>query len=63
MKSHGIKIYTILFDVPASNTTAINLLKNCASQADYFFLSPDSTTLNNAFKQIGDSLSNLRISK
>jgi hypothetical protein len=63
MKSHGIKVYTILFDVSASQTTIVNLLKNCASQADYFFLSPDTTTLNNAFKQIGDSLSNLRISK
>jgi hypothetical protein len=63
MKSHGIKVYTILFNVPASNTTVINLMKNCASEDDFFFNSPSADTLEKAFQQIGDSLSNLRISK
>ncbi len=63
MKSHGIKIYTILFDVDASDTNAINLFKKCASADDYFFNSPTNAELEKAFQQIGDSLSNLRVSK
>lgn len=63
MKSHGIKIYTILFDVAAGDTNAINLLQGCATEPDYFFNSPTEADLEVAFQQIGDSLSNLRINK
>ncbi len=61
MKSHGIKVYTILFDL--SSTTIGTLFKNCATQPDFYFNSPTSTELHQAFRTIGDSLSNLRISK
>jgi Flp pilus assembly protein TadG len=61
MKAQGILIYTILFmeDDPA----AIDVMQTCASQPDFFFNSPDEDTLKQAFNAIGDSLSELRVSK
>lgn len=61
MKSHGIKVYTILYDLIDTKIEA--LYKSCASEPDFFFSSPTYATLHSAFQQIGDSLSNLRISK
>jgi hypothetical protein len=61
MKNNNIIVYTIAYGSPGS--TVENLLKNCATQPDYYFDSPDSDELNKAFRMIGDSLSNLRVSK
>lgn len=61
MKNNNIIIYTIMF-----GTTTIanqNLLRNCATQPDYFFPSPTASDLSAAFSAIGDSLANLRISQ
>jgi hypothetical protein len=61
IKQNGIIIYTILFN---NNSTATQtLFQNCASSPGNYFLSPDTATLQNAFKQIGRDLSNLRISQ
>jgi Flp pilus assembly protein TadG len=61
MKAQNIYIYTIMF---GSTTTANQtLLKNCATQADYYFPTSSGTELAAAFSAIGDSLSNLRVSK
>lgn len=61
MKNAGVIIYTIAFDNP--DTATQNLMRNCASQNAFYFNSPTTTALQNAFKQIGDSLSNLRVSR
>jgi len=61
MKANGILVYTILFE--ESNSTVITTMKSCATSPDYFFNSPDESTLASAFHTIGDSLANLRISK
>ncbi|MBD9446295.1 Tad domain-containing protein [Rhizobium sp. RHZ01] len=61
MKNSGIIIYTIAFNGPSEATQ--DLLRNCASQNAFFFNSPTTAALQSAFKQIGDSLSNLRVSK
>ncbi|MCV9963608.1 pilus assembly protein [Pararhizobium sp. BT-229] len=61
MKNAGVIIYTIAFDNP--DTATQNLMRSCASQNAFYFNSPTTTALQNAFKQIGDSLSNLRVSK
>jgi Flp pilus assembly protein TadG len=61
MKNAGIVVYTIAFNNPGSSTEA--LLKSCATQSAFYFDSPGSAELQTAFKEIGDSLSNLRISK
>lgn len=60
MKNNNILVYTIGFGNPG--TTISNLLRNCATQTDWYFDSPTSTELNQAFRAIGDSLSNLRVS-
>jgi Flp pilus assembly protein TadG len=62
MKAKGILIYTVALGTDVS-TTGQNLLKNCASKPEYYFLSPTTTDLQKDFAQIGDSLANLRVSK
>lgn len=61
MKAKGIIVYTVVFNL--SSPTVDTLLRNCASQPDYYFNSPDAAALRQAFRTIGDSLANLRISK
>jgi hypothetical protein len=61
MKNSGIIIYTIAFNGPDETTQT--LLRSCASQNAFYFNSPTTAALQSAFKQIGDSLSNLRVSK
>ena len=58
---NNIIVYTIAFGNPGS--TIETLLKNCASKPDYFFDSPTNEDLKKAFRIIGDSLANLRVSK
>lgn len=60
-KVKGIIVYTILFE--EDDATAVNLMKNCASQVDYFFQSATEAELQTAFHTIGDSLSQLHVSK
>jgi hypothetical protein len=62
MKAKGILIYTIVFGHD-SDATSKTMMKNCASEADFYFDSPTSSDLNAAFRAIGDSLSKLRVSK
>ncbi|WP_025660845.1 Tad domain-containing protein [Rhizobium sp. IBUN] len=61
MKNSGIIIYTIAFNGPDETTQ--KLLSSCASQNAFYFNSPTTAALQSAFKQIADSLSNLRVSK
>jgi glycine cleavage system aminomethyltransferase T len=61
MKAEGIIVYTVVFDL--NSTTVDDMMRTCASQPDYYFNSPDAASLRQAFRTIGDSLSNLRISK
>ncbi|MBY3151111.1 pilus assembly protein [Rhizobium laguerreae] len=61
MKNAGIIIYTIAFSSP--DTATQNLMRGCASQNAYYFNSPTSAALQTAFKEIGNSLSNLRVSR
>jgi Flp pilus assembly protein TadG len=61
MKNAGVIIYTIAFNGP--DTATQNLMRGCASQNAFYFNSPTSAALQVAFKQIGDSLSNLRVTR
>lgn len=61
LKAQNVIIYTVLFQ--ETNTTIMNLLRNCATTPDYFFDSPTEAELQTAFRTIGDSLANLRISR
>lgn len=62
MKERGIIVYTVVFDL-SGNTAVDTMMRNCASQPDYYFNSPNAAALKQAFRTIGDSLANLRISK
>lgn len=61
MKNVGIIVYTIAFGNPGNSTKS--MMRRCATQSDFFFDSPSSSDLSAAFKEIGDSLSNLRVSR
>lgn len=61
MKQQGIVVYTVVFDLNDANVGT--MMRNCATQPDYYFNTPDANALRQAFRTIGDSLANLRISK
>lgn len=61
MKNNNIIVYTVAFREPGSNIEA--LLRSCATQSEYYFDSPTGEELQEAFRMIGDSLSNLRVSR
>ncbi len=70
MKAAGITIYTVTFQL--GNNTAQNeartMFRNCASKPEYYFDAESqaggaTVDLRTAFKQIGDSLANLHISR
>lgn len=57
MKSAGIKIYAIAYDVaPSEKTHAENFMKQCSSGAEYFKSATNSSALEAAFKEIGASI-------
>ncbi|MFM9890925.1 MAG: pilus assembly protein TadG-related protein [Rickettsiales bacterium] len=70
IKAQGILIYTVTFGLGNSpnDNTARTLFRNCATEPSYYFDAnstvPGATQidLTTAFKTIGDSLANLRIS-
>ena len=61
LKAQNVLVYTILFQ--ETNGTIQTLLRSCATTPDYFFNSPSESELQAAFRTIGDSLANLRISR
>lgn len=61
MKTAGVKVYAIAFNNPPD--TIKTLMQNCATQTDFYFPAGDETQLRTAFRVIGDSLSNLRVSR
>lgn len=59
--SRGIIVYTVAFRGPGPDIEA--LLEGCASRPEYYFDAESGADLRQAFRAIGDSLANLRISK
>ena len=62
MKNAGITIYTIALGTDISDTGK-TLLKNCASNSSYYFYSPTTSQLKQAFQKIADTLTSLRVSQ
>ncbi len=62
LKNKGVYVYTISLGT-GTTTSVKTMLKNCASAPNYYFDSPSSTQLQAIFNAIGDSLSNLRVSR
>lgn len=61
MKAEGIIVYSITFRLNDSDTRAV--FRNCATDPAFYYNSPSNADLRAAFRAIGDSLANLRISK
>ena len=62
MKDNNVLIYTIALGTNL-NADSLAVLESCASGASYFFNSPTTDDLSNAFHMIGDSLANLHLSR
>lgn len=61
MKQQGIILYTITYDL--TNTTTKQLFKDCASKPEYYYDATDNSRLREIFRQIGVSISKLRIAR
>jgi Flp pilus assembly protein TadG len=61
MKAQDIIMYTITFQVSSSTTQ--DLYRSCATDDDHYYNSPSNSQLEEAFEQIADELSNLRIAE
>jgi len=61
IKSDGISIYTVAFDV--ADEAIKTILRSCASSPDKFFDAGNPEALTAAFKKVGDSLAQVRLSK
>ena len=62
MKNDGIDVYTVGFALD-DNQTAINTLKNCASDSSKAFLADDGEQLKAAFRAIALKISTLYLTK
>ncbi|MCT8974431.1 TadE/TadG family type IV pilus assembly protein [Microbaculum marinisediminis] len=61
VKGNGIDLFTITFELNDADTQS--LMRNCATQSDMYYNSPDSATLRAVFKEIATRISELRIAK
>ncbi len=61
IKSAGIDIFTVLFDVQDVDTA--NVLKNCSINPSMAFTASDGTGLRNAFGAIGNQLRTVRLTQ
>ncbi len=61
IKNAGITVYTVSLGTVAKETG--KRLEACASQSSYYFASATGAALTEAFAKIGDSLSQLRVSR
>ncbi len=62
IKAKEIVIFTVAFEIPDGSPVE-TLMKNCAGNGGLFFDADDSAQLESAFKQIGLSLLNMRLSQ
>lgn len=60
IKSAKIEIHTIAYDI--SDISTRNMISTCASNVDMFYNATNSEALKDAFGDIGDSLSKIRLS-
>lgn len=60
IKEKGIMVYTIGFEIEEDSTTE-NIMKKCAGNGGQYYDADNSTELAEAFKEIGKSLLNLRL--
>ena len=60
-KKDGINVYTVAFQINDSNT--VNMMRNCASNANMAFDARSNGDLVDAFKRIAEEISKLRLNR
>ncbi|MBR0664233.1 pilus assembly protein [Roseomonas hellenica] len=60
IKNGGVRIYTVGFAI-GSNSTANDLLRDCANTPQDYFLASDAATLNAAFVEIANRVGRVRL--
>ena len=65
IKAKGIVIYSVAFSTPgdAIDASGQQLIKDCASSPDKYFLASDAASLNSTFAAIAQGIGELRITK
>ncbi len=61
IKNDQITVFTIAFDV--TDMTIKNILQNCATNTSNYFDASNATQLSEAFTQIGNAITALRLKK
>lgn len=61
IKSDGIELYTIAFEIDDSVTKT--LLRNCATDPDFYYDAKNSADLKQAFEKIGESFRDIALAK
>lgn len=61
IKSKDIILYTVAFDITNSDT--LDMISNCATNPDAYFNAADANALSDAFGVIGNSLTELALTK
>ena len=62
IKTDGLQIFTVGYQLPGSASSTNTMLENCASNASYNFDANNAQQLKKAFEDIGVSLRNVRLS-
>lgn len=62
MKTAGIEVYTVGFQLGNSTSEAYQTLSQCATDADHFYNTSDGAELKQAFRDIAIKISPLRLS-
>lgn len=60
-KDGEVEVYTVAFQI--SNTTTLNLMKNCATRADMAFNASSNSALIETFERIAEEISKLRLNR
>ena len=60
MKNRNVVVYTVGFHID-NDATAMSVFRQCATDDSHFYLADDRATLQEAFRNIGQSISQLRL--
>jgi Flp pilus assembly protein TadG len=63
MKQQGVIVYTVGFQIGATETNALNLVNTCATDSAHVYMPSTGTALQDAFEAIGADIASLRISR
>ena len=63
IKADNVQVFTIAYRFGGHSTTARGIVQNCASNPSMFFDAQNAAQLENAFKQIGNALFSVRLTR